>query len=58
MMSDSLFSDAGWLFFVIWSIAVGVVNITAFDLVPTKAAAPSRNTSAPQTHDDDRSAEL
>lgn len=57
MMSDSLFSDAGWLFFAIWSIAVGIVNITAFDLVPTKADATSRNPSAAPTHDD-RSGEL
>jgi hypothetical protein len=57
MMSDSLFSDAGWLFFAIWSIAVGIVNITAFDLVPTKAPTASRDTSAAQIHDD-RSAEL
>ncbi|MBZ5688694.1 MAG: hypothetical protein LAP86_27090 [Acidobacteriia bacterium] len=53
MMSDSLFSDAGWFFFAIWSIAVGIVNITAFgrDLVPSKAPSTSRNTSTTRIHD-------
>ena len=52
MMSDSLFSDAGWLFFAIWSIAVGIVNITAFgpDLVPSKAPSSSRSTTAAQAN--------
>ena len=38
MLSDSLFSDAGWLFFVIWSIVVGIFSVAAFrgDLLQTK----------------------
>ena len=38
MLSDSLFSDAGWLFFVIWSIVVGIFSVAAFssDLLHTK----------------------
>jgi len=50
MMSDSLLADAGWFFFAIWSIAVVTVSITAFgrDLLPSKASATSRSTSATQ----------
>lgn len=33
MMSDSLFAEAGWLFFALWSIAVATVTITAFGRV-------------------------
>jgi len=52
MMSDSLFADAGWFFFAIWSIAVVTVSITAFgrDLLPSKASAnsPAPNRSSTQ----------
>jgi len=51
MMSDSLFSDAGWFFFAIWSIAVATVSIAAFgrDLLPSKAAnSPVRSASSTQ----------
>ena len=43
MMNDSLFADAGWFFFVIWSIVVGTVSVAAFgrDLLPSKTAASS-----------------
>ena len=43
MMSDSLFAEAGWLFFALWSIAVATVTITAFgrDLLPSKSPAGS-----------------
>ena len=38
MMSDSLFSDASWFFFAIWSVVVGAINLTAFgrDFLPSK----------------------
>jgi len=48
-MSDFLFSDAGWFFFVIWSVAVATVNIAAFgrDLLPSKAVnSPVRGASS------------
>jgi hypothetical protein len=52
MMSDSFFTEAGWLFFAIWSVAVCVVSITAFasDLVPSKATAKSRSTTPTEAH--------
>jgi hypothetical protein len=52
MMSDSFFTEAGWLFFAIWSVAVCVVSITAFasDLVPSKAPSSSRSTTPTQAH--------
>ena len=39
MMSDAFLSDAGWLFFAVWSVVVGAVSIAAFgrDLLPSKA---------------------
>jgi len=44
MLSDSLFSDAGWLFFVIWSVVVGIFSMAAFgsDLLQTKARTESK----------------
>ena len=51
MMSDSLFSDAGWFFFAVWSIAVTTVSIMAFgrDLLPSKVAnSPARSASSTQ----------
>lgn len=44
MMSDSLFSDASWFFFALWTIAVATVNITAFgrDLLPSRASPESK----------------
>mgnify|MGYP001473559139 CR=1 FL=1 len=37
-MSDSLFSNAGWFFFVAWSLIVAAVSVDAFirDLLPSK----------------------
>ena len=50
MLRDSLFSDAGWLFFAIWSIVIGALSVAAFggDLLEAKtpAISPSRNTSS------------
>jgi hypothetical protein len=50
MVPDSLFSDAGWLFFAIWSIVIGALSVAAFgrDLLEanTPAISPSRNTSS------------
>ena len=50
MLRDSFFSDAGWLFFAIWSIAIGALSVAAFgaDLLEAKtpAISPSRNTSS------------
>ena len=51
MMTDSLFSDASWFFFAIWSVAVATVNIAAFgrDLLPSKAvSSPVRSASSTQ----------
>jgi hypothetical protein len=44
MLSDSLFSDVSWLFFVIWSIVVGIFSVAAFshDLIPSKALTDSK----------------
>ena len=41
MLRDSLFSDAGWLFFVIWSIVIGALSVAAFgrDLLEAKTPA-------------------
>ena len=43
MLTDSLFSDASWLFFAIWGIAVITVSIAAFgpDLLRSMAPATS-----------------
>ena len=50
MLRDSLFSDAGWLFFAIWSIVIGALSVAAFgrDLLEAKTPAilPSRKTSS------------
>ena len=50
MLGDSIFSDAGWLFFAIWSIVIGALSVAAFgrDLLQAKAPAisPSRSTSS------------
>ena len=53
MMSDSLFSDAGWFFFAIWSVVVGAISVTAFgrDLLPSKARVEPRRLAVPQTQD-------
>jgi hypothetical protein len=39
MMSDSFLSDAGGLFFAVWSIIVSAVGLAAFgrDMLPSKA---------------------
>jgi hypothetical protein len=44
MLSDSLFSDAGWLFFAILSIVIGTFSVTAFssDVVQVKAHTASK----------------
>jgi hypothetical protein len=52
MLSDSLFSDAGWLFFVIWSIVVGIFSVAAFrgDLLHAKSViSPSPGASGNKT---------
>jgi hypothetical protein len=50
MLRDSLFSDAGWLFFAIWSIVIGALSVAAFgrDLLEAKTSAisPSRGASS------------
>jgi len=53
MMSDSIFSDAGWFFFALWSIVVGAISVTAFgrDLLPSKARVEPRRLAVPQTKD-------
>ena len=40
MMSDSFLSDAGSLFFAVWSLIIGAVTLKAFgrDLLSSKAA--------------------
>ena len=40
MMSDSFLSDAGSLFFAVWSLVIGAVTLKAFgrDLLSSKAA--------------------
>ena len=51
MMSDFLFSDAGWFFFALWSIAVTTISIMAFgrDLLPSEPAnSPVRSASSAQ----------
>jgi hypothetical protein len=44
MLTDSLFTDASWLFFAIWSIVIGTITIAAFghELIPSKAPADSK----------------
>ena len=39
LTSDSYLFDAGWLFFMGWSVVVAVVSITAFgrDLIPFRS---------------------
>jgi len=39
LTSDSYLFDAGWLFFMGWSVIVAVVSITAFgrDLIPFRS---------------------
>lgn len=50
MLSDSLFSDAGWLFFLIWSIVVGIFSVAAFgsDLLHPKVGTDSKRPSRPK----------
>jgi len=53
-MRDSLFSDAGWFFFVAWSVVIGWVSVAAFgrDLLPASSQvdsdARSRQADAPR----------
>jgi hypothetical protein len=51
MLSDSLFTDASWLFFTIWSIVVATVSLAAFgpDLLRSKAAVTSSHGTSAQT---------
>jgi len=44
MLNDSLFSDAGWFFFAIWSIVIGILSIAAFgcDLRSSRATSESK----------------
>jgi hypothetical protein len=41
-MSDWYLFDAGWFFFVAWSVVVAVVSVTAFgsDFFPSKSSRP------------------
>ncbi len=40
LLSDSYLFDAGWLFFMGWSVVVAIVSIAAFgrDLIPFRSA--------------------
>jgi len=44
MLTDSLFTDASWLFFAFWSIVIGTISMAAFgqDLIPSKAPSESK----------------
>lgn len=46
MLSDTLFSDASWLFFAICSVAIATISIAAFgpDLFRPRATATSART--------------
>ena len=48
MLTDSLFTDASWLFFAIWSIVIGTISVAAFghDVTPSKAPAESKTRAA------------
>ena len=48
MLTDSLFTDASWLFFAIWSIVIGTISVAAFghDLIPSKAPSDSKLSTA------------
>jgi hypothetical protein len=50
MLSDSLFTDASWLFFTIWSIVVATVSLAAFgpDLLRSKAPVTSSHRTSAQ----------
>lgn len=41
MTSDSLFSEAGWFFFVFWSLVIGAVSFAAFRGDPASEKAPA-----------------
>jgi hypothetical protein len=49
MMSDSFLSNAGSLFFAVWSIVVAAVSLAAFhrDLFPSKAPLDSSPAAQP-----------
>ena len=49
MMSDSILSNAGWLFFAAYSAIVAVVNWAAFgrDVLPAKAQVDSSQKNRP-----------
>jgi hypothetical protein len=42
MMRDSFLSDAGWLFFAVWSVVVALVALVAFgrDIFPQSRIDP------------------
>jgi hypothetical protein len=44
MLTDSLFTDASWLFFAIWSIVIATVSVAAFghDLIPSRVPPESK----------------
>jgi len=46
MMRDSILSDAGWLFFAVWSAIVALVSLKAF----AADIFPSRTRSDPKDH--------
>ncbi len=45
MISDSLLSDAGFLFFTAWTVMIGAVSLAAFgsDLLPSKISPDPSN---------------
>jgi hypothetical protein len=49
MFSDSILSNAGWLFFAAYSVIVAVVNWAAFgrDVLPAKARVDSPQKNRP-----------
>ena len=48
MLTDSLLTDASWLFFAIWSIVIGTISVAAFghDLIPSKTPSDSKLSTA------------
>jgi len=45
LLRDSVFSDAGWLFFAIWSIVIGAFSVAAFGRDLLEAKTPAISTS-------------
>jgi hypothetical protein len=51
MLTDSLFTDASWLFFAIWSIVIGTISVAAFghDVLGSKARVTSSHRASTPT---------